>query len=469
MRRIQRLLLTLAGTVASSAMSLPSQVLTWKDTATCGPWPRRIFGMAYDATRRGVLVFGGYPDRSDTWLWNGRTWLEQFPSSVPPGRNWSELCRSGDHVLLFGGRTVQSGFYADTWEWDGQDWTQRSPATSPSPRCGQMAYDSQRRRIILFGGIGELMCFNDTWEWDGNTWKELAPLSSPQRRSGHAMAYDAARDRIVLFGGFGCDSPGGNLADTWEWDGTTWLDRTNSFYPAARSWHAMTYNEDRQRVVLFGGGVNKIALGNIGAGSFSDTWEWDGSSWTQPAILNSPGARYTHKLVYFPDRYRTVLFGGLDGYTDLCDTWDLFVAHNASYVTFGAGCAGSAGTPTMSTVDSALPWTGETMRVRLTSLPSSLLSIPFGILGFSRTTWGTIPLPLDLQVVGMPMCLLQVSMDNVFPLTNVGGSADWNLRIPDDPALVDQQFFQQGFVLDGGANALGAIVTNAGEATIGLR
>jgi hypothetical protein len=35
------------------------------------------------------------------------------------------------------------------------------------------------------------------------------------------MAYDRARDRVVLFGGeIGAGVP--DLADTWEFDGTTW-------------------------------------------------------------------------------------------------------------------------------------------------------------------------------------------------------------------------------------------------------
>jgi hypothetical protein len=40
--------------------------------------------------------------------------------------------------------------------------------------------------------------------------------------------------------------------------------------PAARSFHAMAYDSDRSRTVLFGGQVTGEFL--------NDTWEWDGTA-----------------------------------------------------------------------------------------------------------------------------------------------------------------------------------------------
>jgi len=71
-----------------------------------------------------------------------------------------------------------------------------------------MAYDAARHRIVLFGGR-ENQFLADTWEWDGVIWVQRSPLASPSPRRSHAMTYDAARQRVVLFGG----SQG--LADTW--------------------------------------------------------------------------------------------------------------------------------------------------------------------------------------------------------------------------------------------------------------
>ena len=36
------------------------------------------------------------------------------------------------------------------------------------------------------------------------------------------LAYDAKRDRLVLFGGR-AGYPNGDLQDTWEWDGSKWV------------------------------------------------------------------------------------------------------------------------------------------------------------------------------------------------------------------------------------------------------
>jgi hypothetical protein len=42
----------------------------------------------------------------------------------------------------------------------------------------------------------------------------------PQRRLSHAMTYDSDRKRTMLFGG----SPGNGLSgDTWEWNGDLWM------------------------------------------------------------------------------------------------------------------------------------------------------------------------------------------------------------------------------------------------------
>ena len=55
-------------------------------------------------------------------------------------------------VALFGGCCGDAGL-GDTWTWDGRRWTQRVPAHSPPPRAGLgMAYDAARGEVVLFGG-----------------------------------------------------------------------------------------------------------------------------------------------------------------------------------------------------------------------------------------------------------------------------------------------------------------------------
>lgn len=57
----------------------------------------------------------------------------------------------------------------------------------------------------------------------------------------------------MIFGGF--DVPGQGLDDTWTWDGTTWLERQMSAEPSGRWACSMVYTPQNYRVVLFGGEI----------------------------------------------------------------------------------------------------------------------------------------------------------------------------------------------------------------------
>jgi hypothetical protein len=125
------------------------------------------------------------------------------------------------------------------------------------------------------------------------------------------MVYDSSRGVSVLFGGYG--EPG-YLQDTWEWNGSTWSQRFTAHLPPARDWSAMTYDGRRHVVVLFGG------TGASG-GLLNDTWEYDGNDWTLITTADAPPARRGHALAFDAIRGRTVLFGGQSD-VDLNDTWE---------------------------------------------------------------------------------------------------------------------------------------------------
>lgn len=98
-------------------------------------------------------------------------------------------------------------------------WRELHPTTSPPARdLTAMVYDQARGRMVMFGGRTANYTFlNDTWEFNGTAWIQRLPANSPSARTSHTMAYDSVRQRVVLFGGF----DGGWPADTWEWDGFT--------------------------------------------------------------------------------------------------------------------------------------------------------------------------------------------------------------------------------------------------------
>lgn len=73
----------------------------------------------------------------------------------PPGRIEAGMAYDAARrqVVLFGGLDSSQFSLGDTWTWDGTTWTERHPQSSPSPRYGaHMAYDAARREVVLFGG-----------------------------------------------------------------------------------------------------------------------------------------------------------------------------------------------------------------------------------------------------------------------------------------------------------------------------
>ena len=208
-----------------------------------------------------------------------------------------------------------SGFIAGIFPVNAQPvWTRCKPMVNVPIRWSHaIAYDRKRQRMVLFGGsMGGSIYNADTWEWDGNTWIQRVPKVNPSARCSHAMTYDSARERVVLFGGVTSGIP---LNDTWEWDGTTWSQRTVSAGPPIMGWHAMVYDSTRHCLVVFGGQTVGQWL--------NQTWEFDGTKWSRYVPAISPAGRVFHAMAYDAARGRVVLFGGLGiPMSALNDTWE---------------------------------------------------------------------------------------------------------------------------------------------------
>ena len=240
---------------------------------TSPPPARSGHALAYDAARQRVVLFGGYGGAvylSDTWEWDGTTWLPRTPVTSPPARRSHALAYDAarQRVVLFGGYSNSSDTLSDTWEWDGTTWLPRAPVTSPPGRDGHaLAYDAARQRVVLFGGYDGSAVFSDTWEWDGTTWLP-SHASDVSVSVGREAATPSPTTRPAsASSSSGGSGDGGYLSDTWEWDGTTWLPRMPVTSPPGRCGHALAYDAARQRVVLFGGcGSGGHALGHLGVG-----------------------------------------------------------------------------------------------------------------------------------------------------------------------------------------------------------
>lgn len=212
-------------------------------------------------------------------------------------------------------------------------WVDRSMRATPGFREQHAAaFDAARGRVVVFGGSYQSAALADTWEWDGSTWSASTALG-PLARAGHAMAYDAARGEVVLFGGqngFGCaEGATTRCGYTWAYDGAEWKVVATTG-PSARTGHAMAYDSRRHRVVLFGGNDGSTSCDGSGTSTCGRVWEWDGGAWALIATSGPvPAARSRPGLAYDPTRPGVVLFGGVvpsgtcdGGATTYCDrTW----------------------------------------------------------------------------------------------------------------------------------------------------
>lgn len=285
----------------------------WARESAVGPTARSNYAMAYDSQDEVVVLFGGHDgDYSDeTWLWDGSGWNEVFPAHSPSARTAAAMVydRARDRMVLFGGNNPNA--LSDTWEWDGSDWTQVA-TTGPGARFSMgFAYDSNRHVCVLYAGNHDAGRWADTWEWNGTTWSLRMADSPPDNRSFHAMAYDEDLQKVVLFGG---QIPGGLFKnDTWTWDGTNWVQLAVSG-PSARVGHGMTYESACGGIYLFGGLSPTTVLG--------DLWKFQGGAWTLvQAEQPQPGPRRNQQMIFDRARGTLMFFGGRNTLGEYDDTW----------------------------------------------------------------------------------------------------------------------------------------------------
>ncbi len=72
--------------------------------------------MAYDRSRQAAIVYGGWSgtELSDTWSWNGETWIEVDVQRSPGPLNNVAMSSFGKRVVLFGGDA--DGRHDKTWK-----------------------------------------------------------------------------------------------------------------------------------------------------------------------------------------------------------------------------------------------------------------------------------------------------------------------------------------------------------------
>ena len=277
------------------------------------PPARRGHSLAYDAQLGQTLLYGG-EGLSDTWSWNGSNWIERSPTNNPGVRSGHSMVHDPvrGRTLLVGGFDAGGTALSDTWLWDGSDWAQSGAVGPGAQGEAMLSFETTTNTALLFAGTqtsNGLAANDESWQWDGSSWIQKTPNATPSARSGHAIAYQSSRGRHLLFGGL---ADGGlvRLGDTWEWRRGQWSE-VAAVGPEPRDGHALGFDAARDQTVLFGG--DRGALEN-------DTWVWNGSSWNELAPALAPSARRGHAMAFDTAGKRLILFGGDSG-TVQNDTW----------------------------------------------------------------------------------------------------------------------------------------------------
>ena len=244
-----------------------------------GPVWRNWPAAAYDTDQDVLVIHGGLQSRTnfdETWAWDGRTWTK-FEDSSLGGREGAVMSydQARAQIILFGGSDSSMEVHGDTWAWDGQMWTKISDSGPAARFPGGMIYDPARQEVLLYSGhfaaaTGEFTDYDDLWAWDGSAWQEVtAEGDTPGQRTHAGFVFDPVSERVLLFGS-GSDIFQG---DVWAWDGLHWAEIPTSSTPV-RSGFNVAYDRVRDRFVLFGG------VDRPGGRALADTWEWNRSTWS---------------------------------------------------------------------------------------------------------------------------------------------------------------------------------------------
>ena len=298
------------------------------------PGRRSLFGMVTDPGRGLIWLFGGQDEFStfdDLWQFQNGIWTQStVTDNAPAGCVVPAVTFDTDRqklIVLCGG--------SDVHEWDGTAWN-GAPATvktvPPARRFSSMTYDQTLKKTVLFGGYDGSNYMDETWTWDGTVWTRIKSNPAPSRILA-SMWWDPTLKKTVIYGGLGRLTSDDRLTrfdDMWTFDGNGWTQlKPASGTPGARYGAQVAVDPRNGHVILFGGIKVKVIPPTPPATVpleeqfyANDTWQWDGTAWTQLTTDGAPPVRENAGFAFDPSLNTMVLYGGWAGYY-LSDMWTL--------------------------------------------------------------------------------------------------------------------------------------------------
>jgi len=224
---------------------------------------------------------------------NAASWTDITPAESPGFAHHSMTYDSFNQKIVLAGYDFGSNYR--TWIYDGAAWSNPINITISGGGDPEVAYDKNRKVVVLYTGT-------ETWEYNVTTgvWvNKTSPANLPVNcGDGALLQYDSVRNKTVLVAT--SDNLGGGdntTTETWLWDGATWTNVTGAQPPNA-ALGGMAFDGECEEMVL-------ITMGNM------ETWTFDGAAWTQRFPANSPSPPLGFiGMAYDPVRKVSVFFGG---------------------------------------------------------------------------------------------------------------------------------------------------------------
>jgi hypothetical protein len=135
-----------------------------------GPGVRHLFSMAYDRSRKKVILYGGSNGSNETWEFDGRRWTRIGNMEHPGNRQRHTMFYDDSRkmVILHGG-DPRGSTTETTWGWNGKNWEK---ITEGKINVGAIGYDENRKVIVAYGQDENSNW--TVWELHGNRWNKIA-------------------------------------------------------------------------------------------------------------------------------------------------------------------------------------------------------------------------------------------------------------------------------------------------------
>jgi PKD repeat protein len=309
---------------------------------------------AYDPDLGAIVLFGGCSAQcpsNQTWLYAGSIWFNATETNVsnPPPLFGASMAwdPAWDGVLLVGG--VGGRFAAasnQTWLYDSSGWVNLTgqvgfvgdPPAAGGVVYGAMAWDDQTKQMLLVDGCPTGTCttaWNAEWILNDTAWRFVSsgPTDSTgvdQKLWNASMAYDPSAHEMVFFGGQSLGRHGNatNLTfvlgsnGTWSnvTNGSSTCRFNNCSYPGPRASAAMTWDGQKDAILLFGG--NDVS--GAGPSPLNDTWYFAGGLWVPvagPPTSRSPPDVYGAAMPSNSSSVAPLLVGGICVVSCLNQSW----------------------------------------------------------------------------------------------------------------------------------------------------